>query len=67
MLKEFIDHSFRTWVPAFGRNSVSDENLGVRELGRITEPTLTLQERTKCFELFATVGKNKFFLKTSQR
>ena len=52
---------------SLGRNSLSDENLGVGELGRVTEPTLTLHERTKVFELFGTCGKNKFFLKTSQR
>ena len=46
-----------------GRNSVSYENLGVGELGRVTEPTLTLQERTKVFELLETCGEEQVFLK----
>lgn len=46
-----------------GRNSVSYENLGVGELGRVTEPTLTLQERTKVFELLETCGEKQVFLK----
>lgn len=46
-----------------GRNSVSYENVGVGELGRVTEPTLPLQESTKVFELLETCGEKQVFLK----
>ena len=51
---------------SLGRNSLSDENLGVGELGRVTESTLTLQERTKVFELMQTCGEKLCFSQTEE-